>query len=123
MYTTPDEVMKMTPYVDVTIEQILQAQFVIEIYVGRTESEVNAGRDKEMLSRAVMAQVVYMRENPEVTFEQVSATSISRGDGQTVFGADGVAPFIAPLAVLACRHLSWKQSRSVRIGRMFGRLV
>lgn len=121
MFTTPQEVMTVTPYTEVTTAQVLAAQFVIEIFVGRVENEINAARDKEILARAVIAQTVYMRDNPDVTFEQIAATSISRGDGQTVFGSDGAAPFIAPLAVLAVRNLSWKQSRSVKIGRMFGR--
>lgn len=121
MFVTPDEVMAVTPYTEVTVPQILMAQLVIEIYTGRMESEVEGTRDKEILARATTAQVVYMRDNPEVTFEQVAATSISRGDGQTVFADASVQPFIAPLAVLACKHLSWKKSRSIKVGKTFGR--
>jgi hypothetical protein len=117
MYTTPIEVMAVTPYTNVTLAQVLQAQFVVEVYTGRTEAEVDGARDKEMLARATAAQVVYMRENPEVTFEQIAAASISRGDGQTTFRPDGVSPFIAPLAVMACAHLSWKKSRSITLGK------
>lgn len=120
MFTTPDEIMAVTPYTDVTVLQVAQAQFVIEIYSGRMESEVDGGRDKELLARAVAAQTIYMRDNPEVTFQQIAANTISRGDGMTVFGADGISPFIAPLAVMACKHLSWKKSRSFKIGKTVG---
>jgi hypothetical protein len=122
MFTTPDEVMAVTPYTDVTTAQVMQAQFVIEVHVGRVESEITDSRDKEMLARAVIAQCVYMRDNPDVTFEQIAAQSISRGDGQTVFKAgDDAAPFIAPLALMACKHLSWKKSRSIAVGKTIGR--
>jgi hypothetical protein len=114
MYVMPDDVMNVTTATDVTQAEVLQAQFVIEIYTGRTEAEVDNSRDKEILARATAAQCVYMRENPAVTFEQISAASMSRGDGQTTFRED--APFIAPLAVMACKHLSWKSSRSIKVG-------
>jgi hypothetical protein len=123
MYVTSQEVMDVTPYTNVTNTEVLQAQFVIEIYTGRLEGEVDGARDKGLLARATIAQCVYMRENPEVTFEQIAATSISRGDGQTSFAQDGVSPFLAPLAVMACKHLSWKQSRSVHVGRMWQKLT
>lgn len=122
MYATTDEVMAATGYTNVTTAQVLQAQFVIEVYSGRMESEINDARDKGILARAVMAQTVYMRDNPEVTFEQIDAQSIARGDGQTVFRAGANdAPFIAPLAVMACKRLTWKQSRSVTVGKTVGR--
>jgi hypothetical protein len=114
MYVMPVDVMNVTGYADVTTAQVLQAQFVIEIYTGRTEAEVDGSRDKDLLARATTAQCVYMRENPQVTFEQVAAASMSRGDGQTTFKDD--SPFIAPLAIMACKHLSWKNSRSIKIG-------
>jgi hypothetical protein len=114
MYVMPEDVMAATGYTDVTTQQVLQAQFIIEIYSGRPESEVDNARDKEILARATAAQCVYMRDNTTVAFEQVAAKSMSRGDGQTTFAED--APFIAPLAVMACKHLSWKNSRSIKIG-------
>lgn len=114
MYTTPQDVMSTTPHTDVTMAEVRMAQFVIEIYTGRVESEINNARDKGLLARATVAQCVYMRDNPTVTFEQVAAASMSRGDGQTTFRDD--APFIAPLAIMACKHLSWKNSRSVKVG-------
>lgn len=115
MYTTPDEVMAVTPYTDVTADEVIQAQFVIEVYTGRVEGEVDGSRDKSLLARATIAQTVYMRENPEITFEQISASTIQTGGEMTVF-RDGDSPFVAPLAVMACKHLTWKNSRSIKVG-------
>jgi hypothetical protein len=120
MYTTAEEVMEVTPYEDVTSAEVLMAQFVIEIYTGRLEGEVDGARDKGLLARATIAQTVYMRENPAVTFEQINAYAIQRGDGMTTFQPGNTeAPFVAPLAIMACKHLSWKKSRSVRVGRIW----
>lgn len=119
MFVTPNEVMAATPYDNVTIEQVRQAQFVIELYIGKTESDITSARDKMLLSRATTAQTVYMRDNPDITFNQVKATTMSQGGNMTVFANDGESPFIAPLAVLACKGLSWRGSRSVRVGKMY----
>lgn len=116
MFITPNEVMASTPYTDVTLEQVKQAQFVIELFVGRTESEVDGARDKALLARATAVQAVYMRDNPDITFNQINAAMVSAGGQMTQF-RDNVSPFIAPLAVIACKKLSWKQSRSVSTGR------
>lgn len=116
MFITPDEVMANTPYTDVTIEEVKQAQFVIEVFVGRTESEVDNARDKSILARATAAQAVYMRDDPDLTFNQINAAMVSAGGQMTQF-RDNLSPFIAPLAVIACKKLSWRGSRSVRTGR------
>ena len=115
--------MEVTPYEDVTVEQVKMAQYVIEIYTGRSESEVDGARDKGILARATIAQTVYMRENPETTYEQIAATTQQSGGEMTVFKDAEVSPFIAPLAILACKHLSWKNSRSIRIGRIWQRVA
>lgn len=120
MYVTADQVMDVTPYEDVTNAEVRMAQYVIEIYTGRVEGEVDGARDKALLGRATIAQCVYMRENPSLTFEQIGASTISSGGEMTVFNKEE-APFIAPLAIMACKHLSWKNTRSIRFGRIFQR--
>lgn len=120
MFTTPEEVMEVTPYENVTIEQVRQAQYVIETYVGRTESQIDSPKDLSILARATVAQTVYMRDNPDITFNQIKATTISQGGRMTTFVGDD-SPFIAPLAVLACKSLSWKKSRSVTVGSIWQR--
>lgn len=122
MFTTAQDVMDITPYTEVTNKEVQTAQFIIETYVGRTEADVTDARDKSILARAVVAQTVYMRQSPKIAFEQIAASTIQSGEGMTVFKAgDWTAPFIAPLAVIGCRKLSWAGSRSVRIGRIFQR--
>jgi hypothetical protein len=124
MYITTDEVNALTAGVGatITLQQVQVAQFIIEVYTGRTESEVSGARDKELLARAVAAQAIYMAAagSWDVTFSQVAATSVQRGDGMTVFDVTKDSPFIAPLAVMACKHVSWKKSHSVTIGKTFG---
>ncbi len=120
MFISANEVMQATGYTDVTAAQVQQAQFVIEIVCGRTEAEVTKGRDKMLLARAVAAQVIYMRSNPEITFEQIKVSSLSRGEGGTAF-SDDYSPFVAPLALISMLNLSWRVSRSVRTGKTFQR--
>lgn len=117
MYATAEEVMAVTPYKDVTLEQVRQAQFVIEIYTGRTEAQVTAAKDRSILHRATIAQTVYMRDNPDVTFNQVKVGVINSGDSSTAF-RDDYSPFVAPLAAMACNFLSWWNSRSIKVGKM-----
>lgn len=116
MFITPQEVMANFPYTGVNMAHVKQAQFVIEMYVGRVESEIDTARDKAILARATGAQAVYMMDNPDITFNQINAAMVSSGGQMTQF-RDNVSPFIAPLAVLACKKLSWKGSRSVRTGQ------
>lgn len=118
MFITPQEVMEVTPYEGITLEQVRQAQYVIELYVGHIEAEIDSPRDKALLARATAAQTVYMMDNPDITFNQVKASTISQGGRMTTFVGDD-APFIAPLAVLACKGLSWKKTRSVSVGSIW----
>lgn len=119
MFTTVEEVQKRTGRA-VTKEQIFKAQFVIEVYIGRTENDVTSIRDKEMLGRATIAQAVYMGDNYDQTYEQVSAAMISQSGSTVTFkSGDWASPFVAPLAQMACKNLSWKRSHNVSVGRTF----
>lgn len=116
MFIMPDEVMAVTPYTDVTLDEVKQAQFIIEIYVGRTESEVDGARDKAMIARAIAAQTVYMRQNKEIVWEQAAVTMINQGGQLVMFDKNSNAPFFSPIAMRACKGLSWFGSRSVSVG-------
>lgn len=118
MYITPEEVMRVTPYEDVTIAQVQMAQFIMEAFTGRLESEVDSPRDKALLARAVAFQTVYMRENPDISFNQMKVGSQNRGDSSLTF-RDEYSPFVAPMAAMACNHLTWWNSRSIRVGQTF----
>lgn len=119
MFVTPEEVMEVTPYVGITLENIKQAQFIIETFVGRSEAEITDPGDIRKIRRAVIYQTVYMRDNPNITFTQISVASVSRGDGLTVFrSGDFASPYIAPMALMSLGALSWRRSRTIKVGRL-----
>lgn len=121
MFTTSQDVKARTGR-EVTTEQIYKAQFIIEVYIGRTEADVTNIRDKEMLGRATIAQAVYMGDNYDQTYEQLAAAMVSQsGSTVTYRSGDWASPFVAPLAQMACKNLSWKRSQSVGVGRTFQR--
>lgn len=121
MFTTIEHVKEVTGY-DVTNESIIMAQHLIESYTGRVEADIEVATDMELLGKAVAYQCAYMHEDPAKTFEQVSATQVMQfGQMITFRQNDDAAPFIAPLAVIACKRLSWKGIRSIRTGPLLPR--
>lgn len=123
MYTTIQEVKDLTNY-DVPLEVITMAQGIIEAYTGRVEAEIVNPVDLMLLGRATAYQAAYMfdEENDyEQTFKQVSAIQVQQYGSMVTFTQDGITPWVAPLAKLACGKLSWKRIRSVRTGSIFYR--
>lgn len=106
---------------DVTVKDITLAQHVIEAYVGRNESEVFGADDRSLMAKAVAFQAVYMLDNYDRVYQQVAVVQMGQMDGQMTLDRNMAAPFIAPLAVLSLRNLTWRRSRSVKTGAMFGR--
>lgn len=116
MFTTVEYVNRVTGY-EVTLDTIYKAQAVIEVYCGRTEGDITNRRDKSLLSRATAYQAAYMRDNAEQIFEQIMVSQQAQNDSLVSYkSGDTTAPWIAPLAVMACKKLSWFKSRSVRTG-------
>jgi hypothetical protein len=123
MFTTIEQVDNLTGYA-VTQEVVIMAQAIIESYIGRTESEINTPHDQMLLARATAYQAAYMRDNMSTIFEQMSlAQTAQLGQSITFKGGDTTAPWVAPLAVLACKKLSWKRMFSVKTGPVFNRTV
>lgn len=118
MFTTIEQVNDLTGY-EVTQETIIMAQSVIESYVGRVEAEVVDPNDRELLSKAAAYQSAYMFGDEAKIFEQAAIVQISQFGQATTFRQDGLSPWIAPLAVLACQRLSWKKMRGVKTGGLF----
>lgn len=117
MFTTVEDVKTRTGR-DVTKEAIFKAQFIIEVYIARTENDISSIRDKELLGRMTIAQVVYMGDNYDQVYEQVAASASSNNGTLITYRAgDEVSPFIAPLAVMASKGLSWNNSKSIKVGR------
>lgn len=123
MFTTPEKVTELTGYT-VTGDQISQAQAIIESYVGRLEEDITNPSDIGLLERATSFQAAYMVNNWGRTYEQVAVSQMVQNSNMITFKAnDKTAPWVAPLAVMACRNLSWTRTRSIKTGRIFGRRV
>lgn len=120
MFTTVENVKTITGYT-VTTEQVYAAQVIIETFCGRVEAEVTTPNDRALLAKATAFQAAYMSQNYQTVFEQVAVTSIAQTDGGTVLDIGMAAPYIAPLAIFAMRNLSWRKSRSIKIGPMYGK--
>lgn len=120
MFVTIDETRKYTGQ-EVTNDDIFMAQALIESYVGRVEAQVDDATDKENLARATAYQAVYMQDNANTVFKQIDAASVTNFGSSITFRSDGSSPYIASAARFALRNLSWRGSRSVRVGRSFDR--
>lgn len=121
MFCTQEDVKEMTGY-EVGPIDLIRAQTIIESYIGKIESDISNPRDRVILGRATAYQAAYMKDNAGKIYEQVALSQITQNGGIMTYKAgDDAAPFIAPLAVLALKHLSWRKSRSVRVGPILKR--
>lgn len=118
MLSTVNSVREYTGY-EVTLELIKRAQGVIEIYIGKDEIDIESPADLLLLDKMVAYQTAYMLENEDIVFKQAALTSQGQTDALINFNRAMHSPFIAPLAVLASKGLSFKKSRSFRTGKMF----
>lgn len=118
MFTTIERVKELTGK-DVSQETIIMAQNIIEAFVGRDEIEVNSANDRALLDKAVAYQSAYMHDDEAKVFEQMGATQIMQYGQMISFDAKSSSPWVAPLAVLACKRLSWSGMRSIKTGPIF----
>jgi hypothetical protein len=120
MFTTVDDVWTITGY-EVDENILAQAQAIVESFVGRLEVEVTNAVDLMILGRATAYQAAYISNNPGRIFEQAAVSQIGQFGQLVTFRSDDEAsPFVAPLAKLACKKLSWKRMRSVKTGSIYG---
>lgn len=118
MFSTVNSVKEYTGY-DVALDLIKRAQAIVEIYIGRDEIDVVDPVDLLLLDKITSYQTAYMLENEEVVFKQIALTGAGTGDSVQDYDIKMSSPFIAPLAVLASKGLTWKRSKSFRTGRIF----
>ena len=118
MLSTVNSVREYTGY-EVTLELIKRAQSIIEIYIGKDEIDIENPSDLLLLDKMVAYQAAYMLENEDLVFKQIASNSVSSGGTVQNFNTNMNAPYIAPLAVLSAKGLSFKKSRSFRTGKMF----
>ena len=119
MFTSIEQVKAITGY-DVTLDEVNQAQAIIEVFIGRVDTDVDDPYDRDILGKATAFQAAYMHNNADRIYEQVAMRSIAQTDGGVTLNTDMLAPFIAPMAYMAARGLSWKRSRSVHTGSIHG---
>lgn len=100
-------------------QHIKRAQSIIEILVGRDEIDIDNPSDLLLLDKMVSYQAAYMVENEEIVFQQIASNSISSGGAIQNFDRSANAPYIAPLANLAIKGLSWKRGKSFKTGKIF----
>lgn len=116
MFVTAERVHQLTRF-EVDLADIHIAQGVIETYIGRNEATVTDADDLAALERATAYQAAYMKNDDNNVFEQASVLSLTQDNASVDYRAnDWTSPFVAPLAVMALRHLSWKKSRSIHTG-------
>jgi len=118
MFTTVDNVKQYTNQ-NVTLDLIMRAQSIIEIYVGRDEIEIENPSDLMILDKMTAYQSVYMIDNEDIVYKQIAVTSAGAGDSAQNFDGNYSAPYMAPLAVIASRGLSFNRSRSIKTGKIF----
>jgi hypothetical protein len=118
MFTTVNNVKEYTD-ADVTLDLIKRAQAVIEIFIGKDEIDVENPSDLLLLDKMTAYQTVYMLQNEDVVYTQIAANSVGSGDSVQNFNTAMSAPFIAPLAVMAAKGLSFKKPRSIKTGKIF----
>jgi len=118
MLSTINSVREYTGY-EATLELIKRAQGIIEIYIGKDEIDIDNPADLLLLDKMVSYQTAYMLENEDIVFKQAALTSQGQTDALINFNRDMHSPFIAPLAVLAAKGLSFRKAKSVRTGKIF----
>lgn len=119
MFSTVNSVKEYTGY-DVSLDLIKRAQSIIEIYIGRDEIDITDPSDLLLLDKITSYQTAYMIDNEEIVYKQVAVISQGgQSTGSVNFDGRMDAPWIAPLAVLASKGLTWKRSKSFRTGKIF----
>lgn len=120
MFTTVNNVKEYTNK-DVTLDLVMRAQSVVEIFIGRSEIDIESPNDLIILDKMTAYQAAYMVDNEDIVFSQIATTSSGSGNSSQNYNTMMSAPWIAPLAVLAARGLSFTRGRSIRTGKIFQR--
>lgn len=98
---------------------IKRAQSIIEIFIGKDEIDIQSPSDLLLLDKMTAYQTAYMLDNENTVFNQVAVTSQGQTDFVVNFDTKMAAPWIAPLAFIAARGLSFKKPRSIKTGKIF----
>ena len=118
MFTTVNNVKQYTNQ-DVAIDLVSRAHTLIEIFIGKSEIDIENVNDLMILDKMTAYQAAYMAENEDIIYKQIASLSVGTGDSSQNYDTKMSSPFIAPLAVLASKGLTFKRSRSLKTGKIF----
>jgi hypothetical protein len=97
---------------------VSRAQYIIEAYVGKLESEIFNEKDIELAKRAIAYQCAYMENNEDIVYEQMAVSTTGQNDAYTTFRQnDTASPWIAPMAVMVCDKMTFLKGRSIKTGK------
>jgi hypothetical protein len=119
MFSTVNSVKEYTGY-DVALDLIKRAQAIVEIYIGRDEIDILDPADLLLLDKITSYQTAYMIDNEDIVYKQIGVTSQGgQSTSSVTFDPRLSAPWMAPLAVIASKGLTFNRSKSFRTGRIF----
>lgn len=118
MFSTVNSVSEYTGYT-VTLDLIKRAQALVEIYIGKDEIDIENPSDLLLLDKMTSYQAAYMLDNEDLIYKQAAITSQGQTDALINFNKEMLAPFMAPLVIIASNGLSFNKSRSYKTGRIF----
>ncbi len=108
--------------INATAAQVTQAQVLVEVFADTTEDASDAGsissKNLRLLRLAVAYQAAWITQRPDV-FTHLDMTAIAQ-DGVNATMQHHNALILAPMAKRCIDRLSWRRTRSLRIGRMSG---
>lgn len=120
MFVSKEQTLAITGY-DVDSTLLFHAQSIIEAYVGKSEGEIDDAADLSQLAKATAYQAAYMKNDGARIFEQMAVSQIGQfGQLLSFRQGDTHSPFVAPLAAMACKNLSWRRARAINTGSQFG---
>lgn len=106
----------------VTDPQVEQAQALIEVFADTTEDASDAGnispKNLRLLKLAVAYQTAWITQHPDA-FTNIDVSQVQQ-DGVVATMQHNNALVLAPMAKRCIDRLSWRRTRSLRIGRMAG---
>lgn len=118
MFITKESIKDQTG-VEVDQATLATAHAMIEAFIGKSDADVMDAGDRAILGRATMFQAVYINGQPLEVLEQVAVKKMTVGSTNTDFDIAMNAPYMSPWAVMTCKRLSWRGTRSVHTGPVF----
>ena len=118
MFSTVNSVQEYTGY-EVSLDLIKRAQGIIEVFIGRDEIDIDSPSDLLLLDKMTAYQTAYMLENEDLVFKQIASPSLNLNGSIQSLDTKMMAPFMAPLAVIASNGLSFHKTRSYKTGKIF----